>query len=241
MTDVDANLLTASHPPARMQAGNPQAGNPPATPRTPRTYNRSRSASPSPAHSMSIRRRSLVPTADRNHHLAEPPENSEPPTPESIVPSIPFTRRCRIHRTTEPVRKVVGLYNRNGNDGREYYACPHPGCKSFVGWDDQIGVEDGNAKCYCGLPSRKQPGKRGIFFSCANPRRDCQYYEEEDDRPRGVFDSLVFLSHNDDGGYGEGFQSNSDYIASYDVSMGYSSSLIDYDEYEEYEEDEGDE
>ncbi|KAF8535440.1 hypothetical protein BDD12DRAFT_344833 [Trichophaea hybrida] len=213
MTDVNANLQMASRPPTRKR--HKPAGNPPATPRTSRTHNRSRSASPSPAKSMSSRRRSPAPTADRNHH-AESPKNSESPTPESIVPSIPFTRRCRIHRTTSPVRKVVGLSNRYGNDGREYYVCPHPGCRSFVGWNDQIGVEDGNVKCYCGLPSRKQPGKSGIFFSCANPRRNCEYYEEEDDGPRGYFCSMIlghdggdfddFGDSNGDGDYyGEGY------------------------------------
>lgn len=46
-----------------------------------------------------------------------------------------------------------------------------------MGWEDQIGVEDGNMKCYCGLPSRKQAGKSGVFFNCANPRRNCGFYD----------------------------------------------------------------
>ncbi len=44
-----------------------------------------------------------------------------------------------------------------GNTGRPYYKCKHPECEArFYCFDDDRGVLDNNAPCYCGRPSRRR-------------------------------------------------------------------------------------
>ena len=90
--------------------------------------------------------------------------------------------------------------NRNGNAGRQYYACVNEDCpttivspisRGLVSWADGVGMNSNNPNCFCKIPSRQDrvgketTGKRGLgFWSCAGG--DCEYYSEDRyGRPRG--------------------------------------------------------
>ncbi|KAK3379671.1 hypothetical protein B0T24DRAFT_511251, partial [Lasiosphaeria ovina] len=62
--------------------------------------------------------------------------------------------------------------NPNGNIRRPYYKCTP--CNNWLTWADVVGVDEGNAPCYCKTPSRVSvtgvnarsgPGRR--YRSCA--------------------------------------------------------------------------
>ncbi|KAE9366491.1 hypothetical protein N431DRAFT_76209 [Stipitochalara longipes BDJ] len=105
--------------------------------------------------------------------------------------------RCRFCAQPTVFRTVLPS-NPDGNAGRPYFICCS--CPNFnvgtsevedvstegsqwVTWNDTVGVEDGNPKCWCGNSSRydqvgaastsKLPPKTG-FYSCA--WGDCGFY-----------------------------------------------------------------
>lgn len=98
---------------------------------------------------------------------------------------VPLCQFCR--RSCE--RRIVRSNSRN--HGRPYYICmdcPVYGgvynnfgnCDRWTTWDDSIGMDPSNPKCYCGFQSRqdralnrsKRPGMG--FWTCASGA--CQYY-----------------------------------------------------------------
>jgi len=118
-----------------------------------------------------------------SHFAGSEPEDDEPEDDE------PFTRVCPHHHHPPyslHKRYTTKRYNDLRNDGRDYAKCPTC-ADEFLGFVDQRGVNEINPLCDCEPPRRSRmslgridrsgpPFK--IFYNCANPTKNCEYYKE---------------------------------------------------------------
>ncbi|KLU89434.1 hypothetical protein MAPG_08405 [Magnaporthiopsis poae ATCC 64411] len=96
---------------------------------------------------------------------------------------------------------TVKLDNCNYNAGRPYYRC-RP-CDSFSTFADDLGVQLGNPRCRCDLPSRQQLAgleetktvPRGLHYVCMIGRCDFREQRKDDNgSPIAVWDRSEILA-----------------------------------------------
>ena len=154
-----------------------------------------------------------------SHPIPKPcqSENTFPP------PTFPLSQRPKHcwafeHMAPAQINRRSFSYSKNGVDkSRPYYICTtcdnaktniyrnsgYP--RGFVTWDDDIGIDARNPKCYCGIASRQDrkgiaagygKGFEGGFWMCASG--DCCYYSDRKDGfshedAKGFFDFDEFV------------------------------------------------